>query len=139
MSEIRTIPPQLTKNEYSRVYFQLHKNEIYKRQKEWRIKNPDKVKEEARRNWHKIKARCEEYFGDSCYNCGRSGVRLVKHEINFINHNDKRDYRFFWNNKERFILLCDPHCHCTFHQLHEVGYSIEEILKILKWEEVNNE
>jgi hypothetical protein len=41
---------------------------------------------------------------------------------------------WYLSHLERFIALCDM-CHQAFHALMKCGYTFEEILKILKWEE----
>lgn len=77
----------------------------------------------------------KEYFGNYCWNCGRSSYnrRMIKHEINGLKHD--RSIYYYAIHPERYISLC-CWCHGAFHRLMEVGYSFEEILNIFKWETV---
>lgn len=77
----------------------------------------------------------DKYFGEDCWHCGRiiHGHTSSRHEINGLKHSSEENVYAF--HRERFMSLCSW-CHATFHRLMEAGYSFEEILTILKWEQV---
>jgi len=108
MKRIESQPKAGTK-EYKRFWFNKHRNEI--------IEFP------------------------FCWICNEevSGHSFHLHEINGIEHlrvpHAKKTIDLYKEEPNRFFNVCGHH-HLLIHDLMDFGYSIEEILKILKWEEI---
>jgi len=83
-----------------------------------------------------FRKKIDDYFGETCWNCGRLRKEkqdTFKHEINCLRHKPTTPW-FYFKYREQFVQLC-YRCHNAFHALAGFGYGIEEILLVFKWEE----
>jgi hypothetical protein len=116
------------RKEYFNKYNQEHREE----RRRYQLENRKRLLEKHYRTRKAKRQQVNEYKGSSCWSCGWVGT-LQLHEINGLNHEIGSSWCYL-SHLERFIVLCDM-CHQTFHALMKCRYSLEEILKILKWEE----
>lgn len=127
-------------SKYSKEYY-LENSESYKRaNKKFYNKNREKIiayQQGRERNWNSYREKCRdkaiEQLGGVCFLCGGCQDVLCFHEKRGLKHPGTASYKWFFDEPERYGLLCRFPCHRFVHNcMKYLGLSWDEIMVLVK-------
>ena len=118
---------------YTKNYYKTHKNDVKRRNENWRKLNQEKVNQIAVKSRRKSRLMVKKILGVKCSICGKicNSRNINYHEINGKSHPLTPNYILV--HIKDFLPLC-IRCHNTIHYLKKIlkKVDIKTILKLVK-------